>query len=514
MSRNIIASCAFVAAATVLGSTPIMAQRSQDTLRYAINDMFPTVDPYVFSQDEAGVVTRVVYQPLIAYQEGSKKYVPQLAKSWTIPRPGVYEFDLRDDVVFHSGNKFTADDVVYTLSFFADPKVNVRFKNHYDWIAKVEKLGAHKVRIVSKEPSPFDMQELAYRNRILDSQIHKGLANFEDYGRASASGTGAYKVTSLDRDKIVLDRHDAFKDDYQRAVVKRYVGLHIGDEQSRIAQLLTGGVDALRNITSDNATSISKVANLTIADIPSGDEVYITLDAAGRSKNKLMTDQRVRKALMMAINRDELIKHIIPGHGTAKKMSSVCFEWTADCAFSTEPPAYDPAGAKKLLAEAGFPNGVDLVLDAHDPVRSIAEAIAGELRKVGFRTTVNPMPISVYIKRRGEGELTAFLGFYPTSAQPDGGSIYNFFFGAERDYYRDQDLHRAGQAGVKEFDQDKRTAYFREVVDRANRMNYILPISSLPTAYAMSKDVKIVPDAFSYASVYLNDIVWADYTGK
>ena len=147
-------------------------------------------------------------------------------------------------------------------------------------------------------------------------------------------------------------------------------------------------------------------------------------------------------------------------------------------------------------------------------MRAVAEAISGELRKVGFRTSVNPMPLSVYVKRRGEGELTAFLGSYPTSAQPDGGSIYNFFFGAERDYYRDADLHAAGQAGVQEFDQVKRTAHFRDVVDRSNRMNYILPISSLPTAYAMSKDVKIMPDAFSYASVYLNDMVWADYTGK
>ena len=513
MSRILPAALAGVAL-SLFGGTPAQAQRSQDTLRYAINDMFPTVDPYVFSQDEAGMVTRVVYQTLVAYHEGSKKYVPQIAKSWKMIAPGVYEFDLRDDIVFHSGNRLSADDVVYTLNFFADPKINVRFKAHYDWIDKVEKLNENKIRILSKTPSPFDMQELAYRNRILDSRVHKSVANYEDYGRASASGTGAYKVISLERDKIVLERHDAFKDDYQRAAVKRYIGTFISDEQSRIAQLLTGGVDALRNITPDNATSISKVANLTIADIPSGDELYITLDAAGRSKNKIMTDQRIRKALMMAINRDELIKHIIPGHGTAKKMSSVCFEWTADCAFSTEPAAYDPASAKKLLAEAGYPNGIDLVLDVHDPVRAVGEAIAGDLRKVGIRTTVNPMPLSVYVKRRGEGELTAFLGSYPTSAQPDGGSIYNFFFGAERDYYRDATLHAAGQAGVQEFDQEKRTAYFREVVDQANRMNYIFPISSLPTAYAMSKDVKIMPDAFSYASVYLNDLVWADYTGR
>jgi hypothetical protein len=73
---------------------------------------------------------------------------------------------------------------------------------------------------------------------------------------------------------------------------------------------------------------------------------------------------------------------------------------------------------------------------------------------------------------------------------------------------------RSSPSRSKQFDQEKRTAYFREVVDRANRMNYILPISSLPAAYAMNKDVKIVSDAFSYASVYLNDLVWSDYAGK
>jgi peptide/nickel transport system substrate-binding protein len=278
--------------------------------------------------------------------------------------------------------------------------------------------------------------------------------------------------------------------------------------------MLTGGLDAIRNISPDNAKSLGQQPNLTVANPPSGDEVYITLDAAGRSSSKVMTDQRVRKALMMAINRDELIKHIIPGHGTAVKLNSICFDWTVDCAMSTTPPAYDPEGAKKLLTEAGFPNGFDLEFNVHEPIREIGEAIAGELRKVGIRASVAPLPLAVYVKKRGEGEFTAFNGFYPTGAQPDAGNLYDFFFGADRDYYQDATIQELGKKAMVEYDQSKRTALYKQMVDRVNTMNYILPVASLPTAYAMTKEVKVMPDAFSFAGVYLNDLAWDNYNGK
>jgi peptide/nickel transport system substrate-binding protein len=251
-----------------------------------------------------------------------------------------------------------------------------------------------------------------------------------------------------------------------------------------------------------------------VKNVASGDIVYITLDAAGRSKNKAMTDQRVRKALMMAIDRDSLIKNIVPGAGTAEKLKYICFDWTVDCTATTQTQSYDPSTAKRLLAEAGFANGFDLQLDVHEPVREIAEAVAGELRKVGIRTSVQQMPLAVYVKKRGDGEFTAFMGFYPTSAQPDTANILDFFFGQDRDYYKDDLLLKAMSEGPMELDEQKRQALFRTAIDRVNEMNYIVPFSSLPTAYAMSKDVDIAPDAFSYSAVYLNDLVWAGYKGK
>ena len=185
MSR--IAAAAFgLAAVSLAAIAPAHAQKSKNEMRVVINDMFPVLDPVVFPQDEAGTFHHAVYQALIAYEEHQKKYMPLLAKSWTIVRPGVYDFELRDDITFHSGNKFTADDVVWTMEYFADPKLKVRFKARYDWPKTIEKLGEYKVRITSKEPLASDLFMLAYRSRVYDSKIISKMDNPNDYGRVSA----------------------------------------------------------------------------------------------------------------------------------------------------------------------------------------------------------------------------------------------------------------------------------------------------------------------------------------
>jgi peptide/nickel transport system substrate-binding protein len=118
MSRFAVAAIG-LAAASLFAITPAHAQKSKNEMRVVINDMFPVLDPVVFPQDEAGTFQHAVYQALIAYEEHDKKYLPLLAKSWTIVQPGIYDFELRDDITFHSGNKMTADDVVYTMNYFA-----------------------------------------------------------------------------------------------------------------------------------------------------------------------------------------------------------------------------------------------------------------------------------------------------------------------------------------------------------------------------------------------------------
>src|SRR4029077_6165655 len=128
-------------------------------------------------------------------------------------------------------------------------------------------------------------------------------------------------------------------------------------------------------------------------------------------------------------------KTVIPGGEIAQLLDGICIPSNIGCVSSTQPPAFDPADAKKLLAEAGYPHGFDLEFDVHEPLAEMGEAIAGMVRKVGIRASVRPLPLTLYVRLRGDGKLTAFLGFYPTSAQPDMDNLLDFFFDGNRDYW-------------------------------------------------------------------------------
>ena len=499
-----------LAAALVLSTGSAMAGKANDTLTIATTDWWSTLDPFQFPLDEAAVFYKTIYEPLISYNEYTHKFVPRLAKAWKRIDDKTLEFDLRDDVHFNNGDKFTADDVVATVNFLRDPKVRMRFKDRYDWVASVEKLGPYKVRITAKKAFATDLQTIAYRFYMLDAKVLDGLQNKADYGRTAPVTTGPYKVVSLDQTKMVLERNDNYYDKTGpvQAHMKHIVVLNIPDRQTQIAQLMTGGIDLIRNVPADTARDLAKAPDMKITERHNGMLMYVTLDAMGRSDNKIMTDQRVRKAFMEAIDRKELAKIVIPGGDIADILDGICVKADAGCLSSTKPPAYNPEDAKKLLAEAGYPNGVDLEFDVHEPIKQIGEAIAGMVRKAGFRASVRPLPLSLYVRMRGEGKFTAFLGFYPTNAQPDMDNIFDFFFDGNRDYWNDPVIQAAQKAGAVEFDDEKRAEIYEKGIDQVNNKNYILPVADLPMVFVHSKDVEVAQNKLSPIDTQVCDYEW------
>jgi len=518
MSRKL--SLAFglsaILAAAVAAAAPASAQRSKDTIRLAINDMFPSSDPYNFPYDENSQFYRTAYQTLIAFDEHTGKFVPVLAKSFTRIDHSTIEMELRDDITFHNGDPFTADDVRTTFAWAGDPKTRVRFKNNYDWIKEVEVLAPHKIRIHAKEPNSEDMSKLAYSLAVLDGKVLAGLDNKGEYGRVSPIGTGPYKIDYVDRNKgILVERYAGYKGDteHYRAPVKYVHGIPMPDRGTQKAQILTGGIDLLRNVEVDDAKSLAEAPNLKVTATASSEILYVTLDAAGRSGNKAMTDVRVREAFEKAIPRRELVKHFVPGGEIAEIPDAICFKETIACKPTTKPYEYDPAGAKKLLAEAGYANGLELELDCAGPVKQIAEAIAGEIRKVGFRATVRPLDAGLRHKMRGDGELTAFFAFYPTSSNPDASNILSFFFGADRDYTHDPAIKQAMEAGKEEFDLAKRAALYTPVLDLINTKAYVYPMSEMPIVWVHTKEVKLLVNPLSQGERRIGDFAWSDDKG-
>lgn len=509
MIRFIVA-CLALLGALAAALQPATASKSDDTLRFAVNDWWSTLDPYQFPLDEAASFYRVVYETLISYDERNHKFVPRLAKAWKQIDDKTIEFQLRDDVKFHNGDKFDADDVVATIDYLTDPSVRLRFKANYDWVAKAQTTGPLTVRITAKTAFATELANFAYRFYILDGKVLGKLANKADYGRQGAIATGPYKMVSLDQQKMVLERFDGYYDKSGpwRAPIKHVIVMTMPERQTQIAQFLTGNVDVIRNPSVDAARSLARTPDANVTATHAGLLMYVTLDAMGRSDNKVMTDQRVRKALMMAIDRKELAKTVIPGGEIADILDGICVKADTGCNSSTSPPAFDPAGAKKLLAEAGHPDGFDMEFDVHETIRETGEAIAGMLRKVGIRASVRPLPLALYVRMRGEGKLTAFLGFYPTGAMPDMDNLMGFFFDGNRDYWNDPEIQAQQKAGAVEFGPKKRDAIYRAAIDEVNKKNYILPVADLPLVFVHRKDVRVVNDRLSPINTDVDDFEW------
>jgi peptide/nickel transport system substrate-binding protein len=498
-----------VLAALFIAIAPAAAGPKDDTLTVATTDWWPTLDPYVFPLDEAGVFSDSVYEPLLRFDERAQKFVPALATSWRKIDDRTYEFQLRDGVKFHNGDTLSADDVVATVNYVTDPTVRLRHKDIYDWVESVEKTAPMTVRITAKTASPTELAAIAYRFWVFDGKVLTAMADKAAYGRTAPVATGPYKVVSLDQTRMVLERFDDYWDKSRVSAIhpKHIIVRPISDRQTQIAEFLTGNVELIRDVPADMARNLATTPDAVVDARHNGMLMYITLDAAGRSDDKVMTDQRVRKAFMMAIDRKELARTVIPGGQVADILTGICVKEVFGCESTTAPPPYDPAAAKQLLAEAGYPDGFDMELDVHEPIKEIGEAVAGMLRKVGIRASVRPLPITLYVRLRGEGKFTAFLGFRPIIF-PDMSDLCDFFFNGNRDYWNDPVIKEAQKAGDLELDPEKRVDIYRRLIDRVNEMNDILPIADLPMVFVHGKDVAIADDPWSPISTRVNSYVW------
>jgi peptide/nickel transport system substrate-binding protein len=499
------------AAAAMLASAPALAQKSKDTLRMSANDVYAVLSPYDMALEEAGQIYNQIYSPLLSLEEKSGKWIPELATVWRRVDPTTLEFDLRPGVKLHSGKTFNADDIKAAIDYTIDPKSKIRSKNRYTWIKSAEKLGDYKLRVHLVEPYALDLLAFASRFTVIDSDIFAKLENKEDYGRVSAASAGPYKLVSMDRNKgSVVERFDGLHPSltYRRAPIRRIEVVSVPDRQTQIAQILTGGLDLLRNVPEDAAKELAKTPNVQVSPVKSSSFIYLMMDGIARAGRKELSDPRVRKAIVMAIDREKIAQEIVPGGSEAEMMAAICFPFTVACDPSTQPYGYDPGYAKKLMAEAGYANGFDMTLYVHQPVKDVGVAVAGYLKQIGINLTVSQQTISGYIQLREDGKLGFFVGWRPTGTFPETSDILDSFFTGSRDYWNDPVIAKAMAAGANEPDNSKRGRIFRAALDRVNEEAYILPISTMPWVFAHTKEVRVDTNRLKANAVEISDIFW------
>ncbi|MCD6074286.1 MAG: hypothetical protein K0Q70_1169 [Rhodospirillales bacterium] len=502
---------ALVAAAAALYMAPAFAQKSQDHLRLAINNPFAVLSNYDLPVDESSNFTRDVYDHLLYYDERAQKYVPGLAKSWTRIDDKTIDYEIRNDIKFHNGDALDAGDIKATMEYAIDPKSKITFVANYNWVKEVEQLGPYKLRVRAHEVQSTDLAHMAYRFQIFNGKLLAKMADKADYGRLNPVGTGVYKVTQIDANKgITVERFDGYNTSPQKkAAIRKIQGIAMPDRQTQAAQMMVGGVDLLRNVEPELAKALSANPNTAITYVPELNLFYFALDSQNLSGNKALSDIRVRRAIHMGIDADQIIKYIVPGGHVAEKLYADCFKATIACKYNVKPATYDPEGAKKLLAEAGYPNGLDLHYVVYAANKNIGEAVAGELHKIGVRVTVQATDISLYRRMLSDGKLQAWSILYPTGLFPDASGIMNVLFtGPAMKYFNDPIIARATEDGVKEFDPAKRADIYAKAFDRINEMAYHFPLSSVPTVYVHTKDVAIKENPFAAGQTFVSDYVW------
>lgn len=472
-----------------------MAGIKDGTLTVALQSPVEAVDIYMGPSAETAMTSNAVFNPLVAYDAKSGKYVGVIAESWTQIDPEVMEFKLKPGITFQDGTPLTAEDVAYTINFLTNPDTKFRLKTRYANFVGAEKVDDLTVRVKTRGPYPMLLARLI-GVPVYPAKKHAALgADYASWGRAPI-GSGPYRVVKYDEATgIVMERWDGYRlgplPDFKRLVFKP-----VPDAQSQIAEMMLGNVDLAIARSPDQVAALTASPNIVATPIADMNFQYMYLDAVGSSGISVFKDRRVREAVYHAIDRDAIRKSIIAGGAGAKPvaqlMQRLCFPFQVDCPDGGHQPAYDPVKARALLAEAGLKGGFDLRVSTWGPSRPVAEAVVGYLRAVGIRATVDALTLGAYRKKQIEGGLQALVSNYVYGGLPDTGAVGDFFFSsAERDYFGDPRLGELTREANSTLDDAKRKNLFRKTFDIVEDEALILPISTDPVVVLHGKDVKI-----------------------
>jgi peptide/nickel transport system substrate-binding protein len=512
MRRTVVTAIALVGSLVALRGAPATATPASNTLTISFNIPFSGLDYYAGSFPHTEFITRMVFDGLVEYDPQSLSVKPILAKSWERVGDDTIEFALRDDVAWHDGKRFSADDVVYTINWIIDPANAklVREQWLWAWIDHAEKLGPDKIRLVMKKKCPYDLLLLAY-TPIYPEHYHRALADKKEFGRRPI-GTGPYKVTQYDEaNGVVVEQNPGYRhggEIRQPTNIRRMRMRYIADDGTQVAELLTGGVELFRDIPAEQALQLAHDPRFEATFNAGVGLTYMWFDAIGRSGNEALKNAKVRRALAMAVDRGKLAT-ILDADRKVVLPQNMCWkESVAGCDFSETMPDYDPAAAKKLLAEAGYPNGFDVEITSYvGRVTMMAEAVAGYFKAIGVRATIAPVTLTTFQQKAAQGKMQMAVLANSLSGIPDISRLISFFF-QTYDYTGDAEMKSLAEQSDSEMDPVKRKAIAKRFFDRNMANAYIVPLNALTHVFPHVRELAVREGSVSTFGVTWQDLRW------
>jgi dipeptide transport system substrate-binding protein len=423
----------------VLAFAPVAA--SAKTLVYCSEGSPENFYPGINTTGTSFDANSQIYGRIVDFERGTTKVVPGLAEKWTISPDGLeYTFHIRKGVKWHSNKNFkptrdfNADDFIFSLERQwkeNDPYFKVTSSNHSYFndmgmpklLKSVDKVDEYTVKITLNKPEAPFLSNLAMEYAGIQSKeyaIAMLKAGTPEKLDQEPIGTGPFQLVQYQKDAII--RYKAFPQYWGgKAKIDDLIFSITPDASVRWAKLQKGECHVMPYPNPADLEAIRKDPNIQVLEQPGLNVGYL----AYNTTKKPFDDVRVRKAINMAINKKAIIDAVYLSTGVAAKNPIPPTQWSYNNAVKDDP--YDPAAAKKLLAEAGFPNGFSTDLWAmpvqrpYNPnARRIAELMQADLAKVGVKAEIKSFEWGEYRKRMQAGEhQMGMLGWTGDNGDPD-----------------------------------------------------------------------------------------------
>ncbi|MEJ0019259.1 MAG: ABC transporter substrate-binding protein [Acetobacteraceae bacterium] len=449
---------------------------------------------------------------------------PRLAVSWKLLDPLTWEVKLRPGVTFHDGTPFTGEDVAFSLKRARDvPNSPGPLSSFVRPVKQTEVVDAHTLRIHTDQPTPL-LMDMVGRIFIVPAKLGPSVTT-EDFSSGRAMiGTGQYRFKqSMPGDRVVVEANRNYwgdKPQFETVTVK-----FLANAAARSAALLSGSVDVIEQIPPSDISVFQNRQDLTLYSVVSTRMIYLAMDQ-GRDESPFITDKdgaplkvnplkdrRVRLALSKLINRQAIVERVVAGAGEAA--GQIVPEGMGGYDPSLRPMPFDLDGAKKLLAEAGYPNGFGLTVHGSNnrfPNDSqLTQALGQMFSRGGLKVNgVDALPYNVYAPGATARKYSLFIFSYGSIAS----SSLNGLTGVVATYDKEAgtgSLNRARYSNPKfdamlraasaEFDETKRNKMLADATREAMEDGGILPIYWQKLYWAARKGITVDPDRGEATSV-------------
>ena len=508
MRRLFIAAMVAAALSTAVGAK---------TLRWASQGDFLTMDPHAQNESLNNTANGYIYETLLTYNE-KFELVPSLATSWTRDGNLLWKFDLRKGVKFHDGTPFTADDVVYSIQRAMAPTSN--FRVYTTGIQGARAIDPNTVLIYTTVPNPVLLRQLtelrimskawSEKNKVVQPQNF--VQKEETFAARNANGTGPYMLKSREVDvrTVFVENPNWWNKANKKGNVTEIIYTPVKSESTRTAALLSGELDFVLDPAPQDIARMKQNPGIKVVEGAENRTIFIGLDqnrdelqyASVKGKNPFK-DLRVRQAMYHAIDIEGIKRAVMRGLSdpTGAIIQRDVNGWSKE---AHQRLPYNVDTAKKLLADAGYPNGFEFTLDCPNNRyindEDICKALAGMWAKIGLKVNINAMPRATYFPKIQKYDTSAYLLGWGV---PTFDALYSLqslakTVGKEGDgnfnlgRVSNPAFDKLVDAMKSEVDQKKRNQLIADALLLHNREVMHIPLHNQVIPWAMRKNVTVV----------------------